>query len=295
MRRRTFFFIAIVCSLALSLFGQQNSTPSATPQRQFLLWKVTSPTGTAYLVGSMHILTSKDVYPLPQQVEKAFADSSVLAVEADVRNVDQQHMMEMVQKFGMYANGDSLSHHLSKPTADALAAFCSNYGFPCATLEPLRPWMAGMLVAVWPIVKAGVDPNNGIDMHFLNEVKTNQRIAELESADAQFALLSGQPEQDQDKFLAYSLEGAGKTQELEKAYLAGDIDALLKDLPPSSPMVEHLIDDRNVHMTEKISELLKTKSTSFVVVGAAHVIGEKGIAKLLQQQGYKVERTAYAW
>jgi uncharacterized protein YbaP (TraB family) len=279
--------------LALSLLSQQ--TPAAKSQRQFLLWKVTSPTATVYLVGSMHILASKDVYPLPGEVEKAFADSSVLAVEADVRNVDQQHMMEMVQKYGMYTAGDSLSHHLSKSTADALASFCSNNGFPCATLEPLRPWMAGMLVSVWPIVKAGVDPKNGIDMHFLNEVKTNQRVAELESADAQFELLSGQSEEEQDKFLAYSLEGAGKMQELEKAYLGGDIDALLKDLPPSSQLTEHLINERNVRMSQKVADFLKAKGTSFVVVGAAHVIGDKGIANLLQQQGYKVERTAYPW
>lgn len=293
MRKRPFFFIPIVCSLALSLFGQQ--TPSGKPQRQFLLWKVTSPTATVYLVGSMHILTAKDVYPLPAEVEKAFADSSVLAVEADIRNIDQQHMIEMVQKYGIYTNGDSLSHHISKPTADALASFCSSSGFPCATLEPLRPWMAGMLVALWPIVKAGIDPKNGIDMHFLDEVKPNQRVAELESADAQFELLSGQPEDEQDKFLAYSLEGAGKMQDLEKSYLAGDTDALLKDVPSSSELMEHLITDRNVHMTAKVAEFLKTKQTSFVVVGAAHVIGDKGIANLLQQQGYKVERTAYAW
>jgi len=293
VRKRTFLFTPIICSLVLSLFGQQTS--ASKPQRQFLLWKVTSPTATAYLVGSMHILTSKDVYPLPPEVEKAFAESSVLAVEADIRTVDQQHMLEMVQKYGMYAAGDSLSHHLSRPTADALASFCSEYGFPCATLEPLRPWMAGMLVALWPIMKAGVDPKNGIDMHFLNEVKANQRVAELESADAQFELLADQSEDEQDKFLAYSLEGAGKMQELEKAYLAGDIDALLKDLPPSSELVNHLINERNVRMTEKVTGFLKTKGTSFVVVGAAHVIGQKGIANLLQQQGYKVERTAYAW
>ena len=292
MRKRTFLSIPIFCFSVLSLFGQQNA-PAA--KRQFLLWKVTSPTATVYLVGSMHILTSKDVYPLPQEVEKAFAASSVLAVEADVRNVDQQHMIEMVQKYGMYSAGDSLSRHLSKPTADALASFCSTNGFPCATLEPLRPWMAGMLVAVWPIVKAGADPNSGVDMHFLNELKANQKVAELESADAQVQLLSGQSEDEQDKFLAYSLEGADKMQELEKSYLAGDTDALLKDLPPSSQLVEHLVNDRNVRMTEKVTEFLKTKSTSFVVVGAAHVIGENGIASLLQQQGFKVERTAYPW
>jgi uncharacterized protein YbaP (TraB family) len=155
--------------------------------------------------------------------------------------------------------------------------------------------MAGMLVAVWPIMKAGVDPKNGIDMHFLNELSANQRVAELESADAQFQLLSGQSEEEQDKFLAYSLEGAGKMQELEKSYLAGDIDALLKDVPPSSELTEHLINERNVRMSQKVNDFLKQRGTSFVVVGAAHVIGEKGIANLLQQQGYKVERMAYAW
>ncbi len=43
-------------------------------------------------------------------------------------------------------------------------------------------------------------------------------------------------------------------------------------------------------MTAKMDEYLKGKEPVFVVVGAAHIIGDKGIAKQLRDKGYKVEQ-----
>jgi uncharacterized protein YbaP (TraB family) len=43
-------------------------------------------------------------------------------------------------------------------------------------------------------------------------------------------------------------------------------------------------------MTGKMEEYLKGKDPVFVVVGAAHIIGDKGIAKQLRDKGYKVEQ-----
>jgi hypothetical protein len=40
---------------------------------------------------------------------------------------------------------------------------------------------------------------------------------------------------------------------------------------------------------KKIEDMLKGKEKVFVVVGAAHLIGEKGILKTLEKKGYKVE------
>ncbi|MNO04822.1 TraB family protein [compost metagenome] len=50
--------------------------------------------------------------------------------------------------------------------------------------------------------------------------------------------------------------------------------------------------DRNVKMTEKIEGYLKGKdsSTYMIAVGAAHMLGEKGIVTLLQEKGYTVTR-----
>ncbi|RJQ38322.1 MAG: hypothetical protein C4550_06760 [Nitrospiraceae bacterium] len=43
-------------------------------------------------------------------------------------------------------------------------------------------------------------------------------------------------------------------------------------------------------MTLKIEEFLKTKETYFVVVGAGHLVGNKGIIELLKRKGYPVEQ-----
>jgi len=56
--------------------------------------------------------------------------------------------------------------------------------------------------------------------------------------------------------------------------------------------MKKLIDDRNVTMAAKLEDYLKGKEQFFVVVGALHLVGEKGVARLLQDKGYKVETMA---
>jgi uncharacterized protein YbaP (TraB family) len=145
--------------------------------------------------------------------------------------------------------------------------------------------------------QAGEDPNLGIDMHFLNASKPPQRIAELETADFQLALLASATEQEQQEMLAASLKRADRAKEylqkLQAAYLTGDPEALLKviheqEAGPAS-LLKKLVDDRNVTMTASLEQYLKGNEPCFVVVGALHLLGDKGIVKLLQSKGYRVE------
>ena len=55
---------------------------------------------------------------------------------------------------------------------------------------------------------------------------------------------------------------------------------------------EQIIDRRNLRMTDKIRMLLKGKEKFFVVVGAAHYVGEQGIVAMLKKDGLKVEQPA---
>jgi uncharacterized protein YbaP (TraB family) len=82
---------------------------------------------------------------------------------------------------------------------------------------------------------------------------------------------------------------------LQAAYVSGDPDALQKIMDEESDMgskslTKKLLDDRNVMMASKMDEYLKGSDPIFVVVGAAHIVGEKGVAKMLRDKGYKVDQ-----
>jgi len=137
-------------------------------------------------------------------------------------------------------------------------------------------------------------------MHFLNEVKESQRIDEMETPEFQMSILSSATEQEQQEFLTASLKQADKVKEMvhkmQQAYISGDTTSLEKLVreEESGPkaLMKKLLDDRNVTMTQRVEQYLKGKEPSFVVVGAGHIIGEKGIVKLLQAKGYHVEQVS---
>src|SRR5215467_12785406 len=143
------FRILTVCIFLVALLGVAHAQTAVQPQpkpRRFLMWKATSPTATVYLVGSIHVGDS-GMYPLPQQLESAFATAKVLAVELNLKNSDQGKMTELVQKYGVYGQGDGLSKHLSKETSAALDAFCTQHELPREGVEQFKPWFVAVNIA----------------------------------------------------------------------------------------------------------------------------------------------------
>jgi len=49
-----------------------------------------------------------------------------------------------------------------------------------------------------------------------------------------------------------------------------------------------MITDRNIHMANKIKQEFDAKKSLFVVVGAGHIVGEKGLVDLLKKDGYQL-------
>ena len=101
------------------------------------------------------------MYPLPQAVESAFAASKVLAVEFNVKSLDQSKIFTLIQEYGMYANGESLSTHIPKETSEALDDFCSKNGLPRMMLEKTKAWVAAVTVIAFAAKSAGEDPELG--------------------------------------------------------------------------------------------------------------------------------------
>jgi hypothetical protein len=298
LKRRHIRAVLIVLLAFLGVAQAQQAAPAQPKPRRFLMWKATSPSATVYLVGSIHVGDSS-MYPLPKEVESAFAAARVLAVEINIKNADQAKMIGLVQKYGVYADDDVLAKHLSKETQAALDDYCTRHNVPRMGMEKLKPWLVAISIAQMAWQQAGEDPSLGIDMHFLDESKPPQRIDELETIESQFSIFAEATEEEQQSMLASILKQGDKMKDLitrmQTAYISGDPGSLEKIMQEqndvgSKSLEKKFVDDRNVAMTGKMEEYLKGKDPVFVVVGAAHIIGDKGIAKQLRDKGYKVEQ-----
>lgn len=296
--RYVVLFFLFLTVLGLGQTATRSAPATQVKPRQVMMWKASSSTTTVYLLGSIH-LGDKDLYPLPDVVESAFKASKVLVVEVNLNKVDQAATMKAMQQTGFYSEGDGLSKHLPKELSDALDDFCKKNSLPRSMMEIFKPWVVALTIEVITLQKAGEDPTFGIDMHFLKASKEPQRIDELETADFQMNALASGTEQEQEEMLADTLKELANPkehfQEIKDTYFSGDPDLLQKFMEkhntPKS-FYKRLVDDRNGPMAERIAGYLKGQDQCFVVVGAAHLVGDKGIVKLLQQKNYKVELIA---
>ena len=79
--------------------------------------------------------------------------------------------------------------------------------------------------------------------------------------------------------------------EMQAKYLSQSLNSLeeaVEEGSMSSFMTKTLLDNRNSSWLIKLDPILREKPT-FVAVGAAHLIGEKGILIGLKELGYRIE------
>lgn len=287
----------------LALLLPPGSAPASVERgSKLFVWKVTSASTEAYVMGSIH-LGKKDFYPLPKEIEAAFERSKFLVLEADESKLDQAKLQQMILERGLYGEGDGLSKHAPAETLKAVNALMESFGMPAGSTERMKPWFLAITASLLAIQKLEYSPEYGIDRHFAVAAKEKgKEILELESMEFQINLLSGFPDDLQMKFLESTVEETRDAKErmdtIVGAWSKGDAAKLeeellrkpLKKHPEQADFMKKMIDDRNVGMAKKVGEYLKSKDVHFIVVGGAHLIGEKGVLRLLEKDGLKVEQ-----
>ena len=290
----------IFALLAFSSAGYSQETAPAVPKKMFM-WKATSSkSGVAYLVGSMHLATP-DFYPLPTAMEEAFSKADALVVETDITRTDKEAMRVTLKETGTYPTGDALAKHLSPETYRALSAFCATRGLPIAGFDRLKPWVVLMTVRVLMVQGAGLSPESGIDLHFLTAASQSHKpVRELESTEGQLKMLADFTDPELELQLAQTLAESSRiktvAQQMKEAWLAGNEQEVERialtfetgDNPALRGVMKKVVDDRNGPMAEKIIAEMESGHVSFVVVGAAHLVGEQGIVRLLRKKGCSV-------
>ncbi|TAN45910.1 MAG: TraB/GumN family protein [Nitrospirae bacterium] len=263
------------------------------------LWKVRSKTNTLYLLGSIHSM-KQDVYPLSKTIEDSFARSSVLAVEANINDLEKVNPMLLALSVA-YPDGEGFEKHVSAKTADLVKARMSESGLPYNIMSRYKAWVLGITLASMELDKLGYKPEYGIDSHFLTKSSGSKRVVELESIEFQLNLFNDLSDAEQEVLLLSSVKDRDALKEdmeqLITAWRTGNTKAVerltMKELAAQgakSELGEKLLFARNRSMTYKIEAYLNSNETYFVVVGAGHLVGDKGIVQLLRQKGYAVEQ-----
>lgn len=262
------------------------------------LWRYRNANATVYLAGTVHVL-KEGFFPLPKQYEQAFQATDKLVVEAAVDNLAPELMEEKMLRYALLPSG-SLRAALSAETYALLSRHAKAYGLPLEQLQSFNPALVSQQLSVFALTAMGYDPALGIEAHFSARVDP-QNILELESVDAQLQLLLGQPLPVQKVILRDTLVEfdslAEQTNDMLKAWTTGDDEAVAKlirsqssDSAEARLFLKQLLDDRNVHMAERIATMLNGSGRYYVLVGSAHLAGSQSVITELRRLGFSGQR-----
>jgi hypothetical protein len=162
-----------------------------------------------------------------------------------------------------------------------------------------EPWFAGLSVSLLALKAHGYDVEHGVEQIIQAEARrAGKPGCGLETLDEQLALLDGLSPELQSEILLQALEEAADVESLIEPMLeawrrgdeAGLERSLDEDFEGYPELADALIYRRNARWAEQVSGMLEDGEDVLVVVGAMHLVGDRGLPALLAERGYEVAR-----
>lgn len=262
------------------------------------VWSVRSGDNILYLGGTVHLLRPGD-YPLPEEFEQAYQASSEIYFETDIGSMNDIAVQTQMLQQLTYGDERTLKTVLNEEAYSALAAYTATTGLPIAMLEKFKP---GLLVSTLQILvfqSMGFTPQ-GVDAFFHTRAMGDGKDeGQLETLQEQIGFIAAMGEGNESEFILLSLEELAETgdvmEDMIGAWRSGDSEGLaelfVEDMKIESPeLYDSLLLQRNLRWVPQIDRMLEDADVEFVLVGAAHIVGEGGLLDLLAQRGYEIEQ-----
>lgn len=263
-----------------------------------LMWEINSENSTAkvFLLGSIHYADSS-IYPLHKAIENSFDSSDILILEIVIDEVNPFLMMEHLT----FKDERTLETSIPADSYKKVSEMFEEMGLTKKTYNKFKPWFALLVLQTDSFKGSGLTAAEGIDMYFLGKARSSgKEVDEIESIEAQIKLIDELGDFTGDYFklvLESSDTTAVSVEELITAWKKGDEKVIEKisnkgnETAEFAEVMDKLNYQRNIEMMKKVEEYLKTDKTFFIIVGAAHVVGEKGLVQLLKNTNkYKIKR-----
>lgn len=303
MKKITALAVALLLPMMMGLGHGEAALAEDGQKAAPLLYQVTDGEGhTLYLLGTIHI-GNAEMYPLSDAVENAYRDADVLAVEVDLVGMMRNTQQMLAYSLGMmYPSGDSAKNHLSPET---YALGVEKLGQSALALNRMQAaaWLS--LAEEMAYDSVGLSSDYGVDAHLLNRAYADGKpIEALETMEFQMNLLLSMPDALADYQLRETLANPRavglSTEILFTAWRQGNAEILsllfesdAEGLPEELANVgaayyEKMYGERNRGFFEDAKQYLAEGKKALIAVGAAHIVGEGGVADLLAKAGYTV-------
>lgn len=284
-------FLTGFVAFLLSGCGESQPPP---PADNPLLWEIASKDGQVegWLFGTIHALPDGVVW------QKGAVDDVINAADylvLEVANLQdssaiQQSFADLAKSPGLPA----LEYRVDPAQRPVLARLSGETPYSPDEFRRIETWAAALILA--NAIRTEADPANGVD-RALQRLFAGRRIEEFEGAERQFAIFDALAESDQRAVLTAVLEEAKETQQSRSPaaiWLSGDVAALeaetAQGILADPEVADALLIQRNLAWAKRTVELLEGPQRPLIAVGAAHLVGAKGLVALLQAQGFTVRR-----
>jgi uncharacterized protein YbaP (TraB family) len=287
-------------SLICLLLAACASPPAPAPETGGLyLWEVAHPDPAiegGHLFGTFHV---GDGSALDPAIATALDEADAIALELSPDETAPARAASALISRGRLENGQTLADLLPEETFRALEARFAGKEVEWLGLQHMKPWVTLFQLIASVYAESGMTGEGGAET-ILQAGARGRPVIGLETIEEQIAIFDELSLESQIRAIEDLLADGGDSQdmvaELMRAWREGD-DATLTRLsfagsedPDMQRFYEALYFDRNELMSGRIDALMREGGNTFVGVGAAHMLGERGIPSLLSQRGFLLRR-----
>lgn len=263
----------------------------------------------SYIVGTYHLAPGTFADSIPG-LKDAFASCKQIYGELDMLDALSNENRDKLEKAQILPEGTTLSSLLTKEQMDRVNALMREMigadmtnPMLAAQFDKMTPMALSTTLTVFAFIKKSpnFNPMNLLDSHLqLLAQKQGMVIKGLETVDFQVEVLYGSSLEKQVEELMCVVDNFDDVVEMAEfvtaAYFSQDLDQLLdvtneegEGPCASSPESnDNLIYNRNANWVKAMPDIMRQAPT-FFAVGAAHLCGDRGVLRLLEQAGYKIE------
>jgi uncharacterized protein YbaP (TraB family) len=292
---------ALALAVALSVAGALPAGARDEVSRP-ALWRAVGANGAEsfYLIGSVH-LGRRSMLRFPRAVDDAYRRSAELVLEIGADELRPEVAARLAQRYAMIEPPGTIRDRVSRETMAALSRYLDARRESMQPYLQMQPWFVAQQIEAREAAHFGLDPEFGVDRHFANRAAHSKPVVGLETAESQIQVLAWLPRETQERLLVDTLTHARDrrygSEGMARAWARGDDAAVerivyrsMYEAPQLATYYERMLLGRNESMTERLASLARDGKLRFVVVGAGHMVGERGIPVLLRDYGFRVER-----